>query len=501
MTSKDSQSLDKLIPVTEGIEALSGKDVDPDPFDLREDLEPWQRASAYDSHLGLGSSKERRARGKALREKKPIESHARWKPHANRPDPLEIVAANNVGRQEHLVPLRMGRMAASPFAFLRGSAAVMAWDLAQTPVSGLQVVVCGDAHLNNFGLFGTPQRTVVFDLNDFDEVTYGSWEWDLERLVASVNVAGRENGLSRGDRREAVAACVSGYRDNARRLQELPILEVWYLHHYPGQTNPVFKPDAKTQKVLEKAVEKARQRGNAAFFRKVANRSEDGAWRFNDEPPILKRLDEQTAERVVQSLIPYAKTITPKRGYMFQHYHVADVAHRVVGVGSVGTRAYLVMLFGTDDSDPLFIQVKEAVAPAFAPYTPPLPRELAHQGRRVVMGQRLLQAATDVLLGWTSIDGRHYFVRQMRDMKGSIDVELLKGSAFLMYARACGTLLARAHARSGDIAKIAGYCGKSEALDEAMADFAEAYGDQMEQDHDALVKAIAAGKIPAETGI
>ncbi len=501
MTTKDSQSLDELIPLTEDAGALSGKDAEPHPFALREDLEPWQRRFEYDPALRLGRPKERRARGKALRERSPFEGHASWKAHLNRPDPLQTVAASNVGRQEHLIPLRMGRMAASPFAFLRGSAGVMAADLAQTPVTGLQVMVCGDAHLSNFGLLGTPERSVVFDLNDFDEVTYGSWEWDLERLVASVNVAGRENGRDRGDRREAVAACVSGYRDNARRLQALPILEVWYLHHYPGKEKPVFKPDANTKKVLEKAVKKASQRDNAAFFRKVAHRSENGAWRFKDQPPILKRLDESTAAKVIQSLIPYAQTISPHREYMLQHYHVADVAHRVVGVGSVGTRAYVVMLFGNDESDPLFIQVKEAMAPAFAPYTPPLPPELEHQGRRVVLGQRLLQAATDVLLGWTSIDGRPFFVRQMRDLKGSIDIEWLKGSAFVMYARACGTLLARAHARSGDIAKIAGYCGKSEALDEAMADFAEAYGNQVEQDHDALVKAIAAGKIPAETGI
>ncbi len=501
MTTKGSQDIDELLPLTEDVEALSAKEDESHPFALREDLEPWQRGFNYDPGLRLGLPKERRAQGKALREKSPFEGHSRWKPHTNRPDPLQTVGASNVGRQEHLIPLRMGRMAASPFAFLRGSAGVMAWDLAQTPVTGLQVIVCGDAHMNNFGLFGTPQRTVVFDLNDFDEVTYGSWEWDLERLVASVNVAGRENGLDRGDRREAVAACVSGYRDNARRLQALPILDVWYLHHYPGKTNPVFEPDSNTKKVLEKAVEKAKRRDNAAFFQKVSHRSEDGVGRFNDEPPILRRLDENTAQKVVQSLVPYARTITPEREYMLQHYHVADVAHRVVGVGSVGTRAYVVMLFGNDQSDPLFIQVKEAVAPAFAPYTPPLPPVAEHQGRRVVMGQRLLQAANDVLLGWTSIDGRHYFVRQMRDLKGSIDIEWLKGSAFLMYARACGTLLARAHARSGDIAKIAGYCGKSEALDEAMADFAEAYGDQMEQDHDVLVKAIGAGKIPAEMGI
>lgn len=501
MKSEDSHVTPEQTHNRRDAETGSGKHRESSPFFLRKDLEPWQVAPAYDPHLKMGPPEERRKQGKALRKNSPIESHAHWKPNPNRPDPLEIVAASNVGRQEHLVPLRMGRMASSPFAFLRGSATVMAWDLAHTAVSGPQVMVCGDAHLSNFGLFGTPERTIVFDLNDFDEVTLGSWEWDLQRLVASVNVAGRENGLDRTARKEAVVACVSGYREKAQYLRALPILEVWYLHHYPGQSNPVFEPDTKTQEVLQNAADKARKRDNAAFFNKVAHRSEDGAWRFNEEPPILKRLDEHTAEKVVQSLIPYARTISPHRGYMLQHYHAEDVAHRVVGVGSVGTRAYVLMLLGNDDSDPIFLQVKEAVAPAFAPYTPPPPPEFEHQGRRVVMGQRLLQATTDVLLGWTSIDGRHYFVRQMRDLKGAIEVEWLERSAFAMYARACGTLLARAHARSGDIAKISGYCGKSEALDEAMADFAEAYGDQTEQDHEALVNAIRAGKIPAETGI
>ena len=469
------------------------------PFYLLEDLEPWQKALNYEPYLSLGPWSQRREMGKALREKTSRSSHVQWKTPANRPNPLDILKQTNEGRQEDLIPLRMGRMAVSPFAFLRGSAAVMAWDLAQTPVSGLQVIIDGDAHLNNFGLYGTPQRTVVFDLDDFDEVTYGSWEWDLKRLAASVNVAGRENELDKSDRREAVLDCVAGYRENANHLQSLRVLEVWYLHHYPGQETPVFKPDAKTRKVLKKALEKARESNNVTLLPKVAHRSVSGNWRFLDNPPILQRTDEETAQKIIASLVPYAKTLSPERSFMFQRYRVADVAHRLVGVGSVGLRAYLVMLFGNDDRDPLFLQVKEAVAPAFAPYTLPLPPELKHEGRRVVRGQRSLQTATDVLLGWTSIDDRPYYVRQMKNMKGSIPLEWLKGSAFAMYARACGTLLARAHARSGDIAKIAGYCGNSVALDEAIADFAEAYGEQTERDYEVFIKAIENGQITAES--
>ncbi len=471
------------------------------PFYLREHLEPLETVPNYEPHLSLGPWSKRTEMGKALREKMSRESHAHWKTLGNRPNPLDILRKTNEGRQEHLIPLRMGRMAVSPFAFLRGAAAVMAWDLAQIPVSGVQVIIDGDAHVNNFGLYGTPQRSVVFDLNDFDEVTFGYWEWDLKRLAASVNVAGRENGFNQSDRREAVLDCVAGYRENANYLQSMRILDLWYLHHHPGQENPLFKLNAKTQKITRKAVEKARERNNVTLLPKVAHRSVSGEWRFLDNPPILQRTDEETAQKVIASLVPYDLTLTPERSFMFQHYRVADVAHRVVGVGSVGLRAYLVMLFGNDDdgSDPLFLQVKEAAAPAFAPYTRPLPPELKHEGRRVVRGQRYLQAATDVLLGWTSIDGRPYYVRQMKNMKGSIPLEWLKGSVFALYARACGTLLARAHARSGDIAKIAGYCGNSAVLDRAIADFAEAYGDQTERDYEAFVKAIESGHIVAET--
>ncbi|MEA5534849.1 DUF2252 domain-containing protein [Crocosphaera sp. XPORK-15E] len=471
------------------------------PFFERTDLEPWQHHPFYEPHLLIEPWQQRQEWGKSLRLKTPREAHSHWQPALNRPDPIDLILATNEGRQDHLIPIRMGRMSASPFTFMRGTAAIMAWDLAHTPVSGIQVLVDGDAHLNNFGLYGTPQRTVVFDLDDFDEVTYGAWEWDLKRLAASVNVAGREQGLNQNTRRKAVMACVAGYRANAVRLQSLRVLEVWYLHHYPGQTTPVFKPDRKTRKVLEKAVKKAQSSTNVNLLNKLAHRTVGGNWRFSNDPPILKRTDEETAQKVIQGLISYAETLSPERRFMFQRYRVADVAHRIVGVGSVGLKAYIVMLLGNDDNDPLFLQVKEAVSSCFAPYTPSLPPAASHQGRRVVLGQRVLQAATDVLLGWTSIDGTPFYVRQMKNMKGSIPLEWLNGSAFVMYARACGTLLARAHARSGDIAKIAGYCGSSSVLDEAIADFAEAYGDQNQKDWEALVTAINDGRIVGEIGI
>ena len=501
MPSDSPENLDSLPPLTDDNDIAPGINTTTHPFDLREDLEPWQRRLNYDPDLTLGHWQERNKIGKSLRNSVPRESHGEWQPLTERIDPIKILLATNEGRQKHLIPIRMGRMAASPFAFFRGAAALMAWDLAQTPISGLQVIISGDAHLNNFGLYGTPQRTVVFDLDDFDEVTYGSWEWDLKRLAASVNVAGRENGLTQSDRQEAVMECVSGYRDNANRLQSLRVLELWYLHHYPGESNPVFKPDSKTEKIFAKLVNKAKKRNNVTLLQKVARHSVAMEWCFAEDPPLLKRVDDATAQKVIQSLTPYAKTLAPERSFMFQRYRVADVAHRVVGVGSVGLRAYLVMLFGNDDNDPLFLQVKEATAPVFAPYTPGIPPEVEHHGQRVVLGQRALQAASDVLLGWTSIDGYPFYVRQMKNMKGSIPLDKLKGSAFMMYARACGTLLARAHGRSGDIAKIAGYCGKSDKLAQAYAQFAEAYGDQTEKDHEALVKAIAAGHIPAESGV
>src|SRR5580698_9636332 len=339
------------------------------------------------------SWKERRAAGKKLRASVPRESHAEWIAPKNRADPIKTVMANNQGRQKSLIPLRMGRMAASPFAFLRGSACVMASDLSTSPITGIPTVMDGDAHLNNFGFYGTPQREVVFDLNDFDEVTIGPWEWDLKRLVASVNVAGRENGLNRRERFAAVSRSVEGYRLNIRRLESMGLLEIWYLHAYPGRLNPMVKIDPKSEAVFKKVLAKALATDNRALVPKVAERRTDGSWMFREDPPVLTRVSASTKAKVTDALNRYSSSLPRERNFMLSRYHVADVAHRVVGVGSVGTRAYLVLLFGNGDSDPLFLQVKEAAEPAHGPYVPQLPKEFLHNGKRVVLGQKALQAS------------------------------------------------------------------------------------------------------------
>jgi uncharacterized protein (DUF2252 family) len=455
------------------------------------------RGVPYVLELACHSWKQRRELGKDLRRKVPRESHATYSPAKHRPRPLDVIAASNTGRQAELIPLRMGRMASSPFGFLRGSASVMAWDLSRTPVSGIPVIMDGDAHIHNFGLFGTPQRDIVFDLNDFDETTIGPWEWDLKRLVASVNVAARENGFSRKERRIAVMHSVEGYRLTMSRLQGMGVLNVWYLHAFPGQDNPLIQSSAKARSIFDRSISKAREETNARLLQKSAQKSSDGTWRFHEDPPILTRVNRETVHKVVESLRNYSDTLPRERRYMLGRYRVVDVVHRAVGVGSVGTRAYLALLFGNGDDDPLFLQVKEATTAAHAPYLAPQLHESTHQGRRVVIGQHALQSSSDVLLGWTTIDGRPFYVRQMKNMKGSIPIECLADECFNSYAWACGAILARAHARTSDAAVLAGYCGNSQALDDAFADWAESYGDQVEADHEALVKGIKAGRIKA----
>jgi uncharacterized protein (DUF2252 family) len=460
--------------------------------------EAWQTTRAYEPERSLELLEDRVASGRALRSRLPRSRHAGWAPAAGRPDPVEILVAGNAGRQPELVPLRMGRMAASPFAFLRGAAAVMAWDLSHTPVSGLSVLLNGDAHINNVGLYGTPQRDVIIDLNDFDEACLGPWEWDLKRLVASVNVAGRENGLGRKERRRAVMDAVEGYGWNVQRLAPMGVLDVWSLFAHAERPPRVIDVPPRTWAIIQKTAAKARRTTSATLLPKVARQGADGSWRFEDDPPVLTRLDEATRATVMASLVEYAENLVPEYRFLLQRYAVADVAHRVVGVGSVGTRAYLVLLFGNGDADPLFLQIKEAVVPAHARYLPPFAFRVAHEGRRVVVSQRLLQALGDPLLGWTTIDGRPYYVRQMKNMKASMPVAFLRGKPFDFWAFACGGILARAHARVGDAAAIAGYCGKSTALAGALADFAEDYGDQTERDHDELVQAIKAGRVEAQ---
>lgn len=439
----------------------------------------------------------RLAMGRALRAHCPRESHAGWTAPRQRPDPLALLAASNRGRQPALVPLRMGRMASSAFAFLRGSACVMAWDLAQLPDTGLHVIIDGDAHIDNFGLFGTPEGEVVFDLNDFDETMVGPWIWDLKRLCASVNVAGRDNGFTRRERQTSVMACVAGYRRSIQRLAGMSTLAVWYQHSLAEHFAAEFDGDSKVRSIIRKAEEKARGQENHRLYEKVIDTS-SGQPRFRDDQPLLARADEATLEALIEALYGYTETVSRERAYMLRRYRVIDAAHRVVGVGSVGTRAWLVLLLGNNPDDPLFLQVKEAVRPAAAPYAPTPPRDFRHQGRRVVHGQRLLQAAGDPLLGWTTMDGRPYYVRQMRNMKGSIPTDWLAPAPLAFFAAGFAGLLARGHARTGDAAVISGYCGNARVLDEALADWAEDYGEQVEQDFQRLREAVAAGKVKVE---
>jgi uncharacterized protein (DUF2252 family) len=464
---------------------------------------PNQPATSANPHVSLsgaaiGSAAESRVLGRSLRDSIPFDTHARWQPEGERPDPVARVLANNAGRQERLIPLRMSRMAASPFAFLRGAAGVMAWDLAHTPSIGHHVMIDGDAHLNNFGLFRTPRQDVVFDLNDFDETLVAPWEWDLKRLTASINVAARENSVDAAGRERAVRTACAAYRTTMSTLAQVPAYELWQMRSYASVLHidaPVTL-DSTEKATIAKAVERATKRSHATMLARVAE-PEGKSWRFRDDPPILTCLDASEKNHVTEGLRGYLQTIAGEWRTMLERYDVVDVAHRVVGVGSVGTRAYLLLLLGRAHADPLFMQVKEGIVPAAAPFVPPLAEPFSHQGRRVVHGQRLLQSSSDPLLGWTTISGRDFYVRQMKNIRGSIPVDWLHGATFDFYAWCLGLLLARAHARTGDAALIAGYCGNSDRLDAAYARWAEGYGAQTVVDHAAFVAAIAQGRVIA----
>jgi uncharacterized protein (DUF2252 family) len=374
----------------------------------------------------------------------------------------------------------------------------MAADLATLPDTGLQVVIDGDAHLDNFGLFGTPEGHVVFDLNDFDETVVGPWIWDLKRLVASINVAGRENGLGRRERHSAVLKAVEGYRRAITRMAGMSATALWQKHSLAEHFALEFEGDNKVKALIRKAEEKARAQNNVTFFNKVIEKGPGDRLRFKEDPPLLERASEDVRDALSDALALYTKTLSPERAYMLRRYRVIDAAHRVVGVGSVGCRSWVVLLMGNNPDDPLFLQVKEAVKPAAQPYIPPVPKDFRHQGRRVAHGQRLLQAEGDPLVGWTTMMGRPYYVRQMRNLKGSIPNEWLTPGPLQFFASGFAGLLARSHARTGDACVISGYCGNSRALDEALAEWAERYGNQVEQDHDVLVKAIRAHQVAAE---
>ena len=457
-----------------------------------------------DPKLSPGASldyQQRHERGRAARRLVPRGSHAQWTPMSDRPDPVDLLEAQARNRIPDLVPIRYGRMMASPFAFLRGSAIVMANDLAGTPKSGIQAQLCGDAHLLNFGAYASPERALLFDLNDFDETLPGPWEWDVKRLAVSFVVAGRDNGFDAADCRNAARAVTASYRQRMTRFSEMGELEVWYSRIGEEEVKGLLteaRAGKKTTKKLSKNVRKTRGRDSLQALSKLTT-VVDGRRIINDDPPLLVRIPEgdELRTQVYAILESYKRTLQEDRRHLLERFRFVDAARKVVGVGSVGTRAYVVLLEGRDRDDPLFLQVKEAGASVLEGHIPSGTHE--HHGHRVVAGQRLMQAASDIFLGWfRGTEGRDFYWRQLKDMKGSAKVESMSADELVLYAGLCGWALARAHARSGDRVQIAGYLGKRESFDVAIADFAKEYADQTERDHAALLAAVQSGRVAAD---
>ncbi|WP_405163615.1 DUF2252 domain-containing protein [Nocardia sp. NBC_01499] len=445
-----------------------------------------------------------RARGQALRERVPVDARDRVAEGTRRPGVLDFVEASNVGRLPHLVPLRIGRMIASPFTFYRGAAGLMAADLADGPDTGLTAQLCGDAHAANFGLYGTPRGEIIMDINDFDETIVGPWEWDLDRLAASLVLAGRESGAGEDDCRAAAHDAARAYRLAAAHLAEQPFLESWSALPDESVLNQAAAHDLIDD--FKKAAKKARKNTSAKVVAKWTEHLEDHQTgitqhRFISDPPILTPVDEQVAAAITDGLQRYAETLRSSRRTLLARFAVSDIAFRIVGTGSVGLHTYVALLHG-NEGEALVLQVKQANPSALAPYLPvPSPK---HEGERIVQGARLVQSETDILLGWTSVDPTGdgtelpFIVRQFRNLKGSIDPAGLSASDLDDYGRLAGALLARAHSRSLDPRLLAGYLGDDERFDNAVADFAVRYADRTEADHATLVEAVKAGKIAAE---
>lgn len=446
------------------------------------------------------SAAERRAEGKTLRDALPPAQHSGWKPPKDRRDPVDLVLADNEGRVANLLPIRHGRMMQSAFAFYRGTAAIMAADLAGTPVSGLRVQACGDAHLSNFGGFATPERNLVFDVNDLDETLPAPWEWDVKRLAASVVLAGRHIRLKPQDSERAARSAVRSYRLHMGEYAFMRVLEIWYDKIDLQRVLGLLQDDKDVLARLERRVEQARGRSAAEFdFPKLAEHV--GARpRIRDNPPLIYHADWQqeaeAGEIIREAWHLYHESLPEHVRVLFDRFQLCDMAMKVVGVGSVGTMC-LVALFMAGDDDPLFLQIKEAKASVLEPYAGA--SRHANHGQRIVTGQRLMQSASDSFLGWTQgRRGRHFYVRQLRDMKLSPIIEGMDEVLLRRHAEVCGWALARAHARSGDSAMISGYMGSSRAFDDAICEFAVDYADQAERDHKAFVTAVREGRVEAQ---
>ena len=446
------------------------------------------------SQARFRSREERIQIGKSLRERLPRSSHAIWHPPAAGREPIEIIEASNQGRLQELIPIRYGRMLRSPFTFLRGSAALMAYDLATTPKTDIIVQACGDCHLLNFGFFATPERNLVFDINDFDETLPAPWEWDLKRLVVSFVIAGRDSDLSDQESKAAAIDCARSYREHLREYSRLSPLEIWYTRIGVEQAIEMA-PDEKTRKIREQMMAKARERIIEHLYPKIVTQT-GGRNRFVDQPPILYHVNEPDWETLVrEGLEDYRQSLPEERRVLFDRYQLEDFALKVVGIGSVGTRCYIALFF-SEDNHPLILQVKEACPSVLEPYT--AKSQYENQGQRVVTGQRLMQSSSDIFLGWTQgRRGKDFYLRQLRDMKFSLPIEGVSAVQLQRYAEFCGWTLARAHAKSGDAATISGYLGKGDQFDLAMGEFAIAYAEQTERDHAALVEAVKTGRVEA----
>src|SRR5215216_4423187 len=466
---------------------------------------------------------DRRAQGKEARDRTPPSSHAGWAPASDRPDPVGLLEAQNRTREPDLVPVRHGRMLVSPFTFYRGSAKIMAADLAGTPTAGLQVQLCGDAHLSNFGLFASPERRLLFDLNDFDETLPGPFEYDVKRMAASFTIAGRNNGFAKADTKAATLGSVAAYREAMTGFAAMGTMDIWYAHlaedelmqgvrsaaAEASKTKKERKAAKRAEKTAEKTRQKAHTRDSLQALSKLAERV-DGQYRIVSQPPIVVPMrdllatyglsPDQVEQAIREQFRAYRATLQDDRRQLLERFRFVDLARKVVGVGSVGTRAFIALLQGRDQHDPLFLQVKEATASVLEDH---LGKSRYRQhGERVVQGQRMMQAASDIYLGWTKgADAtRHFYWRQLRDMKASAEVEAMAPLGLNFYAGVCGWTLARAHARSGDPVAIAEYLGEDDQFDRSIADFSRRYADQNERDYQAFAEAIRSGRLEALEG-
>ncbi len=467
--------------------------------DAKTSQQAWSEVGAHVPGLQPHVSIEQRIKaGKEHRKETTRAAHAEWSAPANRPDPVEILKQQDRHRVADLVPIRYGRMLESPFAYFRGAAAVMASDLSMTPRTGLIAQLAGDAHLVNFGAYGTPERNLVFDVNDFDETLPGPFEWDVKRLAASIVVAGRGNRFSATDCSEAAQAAVTSYRQRMALYAMIGHAELYYMQVEVAQLLDVVS--GRMRKDVQKGFERARAHDNVQALNKMCS-VVDGQIRIVDDPPVVTHVDDWTilgAERGARLFRTYYETLQPDRRHLLQRYTLVDGAMKVVGIGSVGTRCFILLFKGASENDPLFLQIKEATHSVFEPYLGA--SSYKHHGQRVVAGQRIIQAASDIFLGWGTTSKGQFYLRQLRDMKGSVDVPSMIPSGLVAYSEVCGWALALAHARSGDAAMISGYIGAGTAFETAVTHFANAYADQNERDYEALVMARKMRRITADIG-